>query len=176
MKIFNKTIHIAGDKEGFIILECPYCGSEFKLSSEDLRQEENIYPEIFCPYCGLLKNIKYFFTTEIKSKASRVKILKDINSNSQNNQNTDKNLTEIKLYPTKDLDLNLDNIMKNSSKDNNLYKMDLENRELKKVNIERLKGKELKESLFKCKICDCHEKILTDGKTILFCSYCGVDL
>ena len=34
MKIFNSDIKIIGDDEGFIILECPYCKSEFKLSAD----------------------------------------------------------------------------------------------------------------------------------------------
>ena len=52
MKIFNKNIKILGDDEGYIILICPYCKSEFKVSSYDL-QERGIYNELFCPYCGL---------------------------------------------------------------------------------------------------------------------------
>lgn len=70
MKIFNKDIELLGDDEGYIILICPYCKSEFKLSSYDL-QERGIYNELFCPYCGLTKEIKTFYTREIKSKATK---------------------------------------------------------------------------------------------------------
>ena len=83
MKIFNKDIEILGDDEGYIILVCPYCKSEFKVSSYDL-QERGIYNELFCPYCGLSKEIKTFHTREIKSKATKVG---KENSNIQNDEN-----------------------------------------------------------------------------------------
>ena len=83
MKIFNKDIEILGDDEGYIILVCPYCKSEFKVSSYDL-QERGIYNELFCPYCGLSKEIKTFYTREIKSKATKVG---KENSNIQNDEN-----------------------------------------------------------------------------------------
>ena len=83
MKIFNKDIEILGDDEGYIILVCPYCKSEFKVSSYDL-QERGIYNELFCPYCGLTKEIKTFYTREIKSKATKVG---KENSNIQNDEN-----------------------------------------------------------------------------------------
>ena len=82
MEIFNKDIEILGDDEGYIILICPYCKSEFKVSSYDL-QERGIYNELFCPYCGLTKEIKTFYTREIKSKATKVG---KENSNIQNDE------------------------------------------------------------------------------------------
>lgn len=83
MRIFNKDIEILGDDEGYIILTCPYCKSEFKVSAYDL-QERGIYNELFCPYCGLTKDIKTFYTREIKSKAT--KVAKE-NYNIQNDEN-----------------------------------------------------------------------------------------
>ena len=83
MKIFNKDIEILGDDEGYIILICPYCKSEFKVSSYDL-QERGIYNELFCPYCGLSKEVKTFYTREIKSKATKVG---KENCNIQNDEN-----------------------------------------------------------------------------------------
>lgn len=83
MRIFNKDIEILGDDEGYIILVCPYCKSEFKVSAYDL-QERGIYNELFCPYCGLTKEIKTFYTREIKSKATKVG---KENSNIQNDEN-----------------------------------------------------------------------------------------
>lgn len=83
MKIFNKDIKILGDDEGYIILICPYCKSEFKVSSYDL-QERGIYNELFCPYCGLSKEVKTFYTREIKSKATKVG---KENYNIQNDEN-----------------------------------------------------------------------------------------
>ena len=83
MRIFNKDIEILGDDEGYIILTCPYCKSEFKVSAYDL-QERGIYNELFCPYCGLTKEIKTFYTREIKSKATKVG---KENYNIQNDEN-----------------------------------------------------------------------------------------
>ena len=83
MKIFNKDVEILGDDEGYIILICPYCKSEFKVSSYDL-QERGIYNELFCPYCGLSKEVKTFYTREIKSKATKVG---KENYNIQNDEN-----------------------------------------------------------------------------------------
>ena len=39
MKIFNSDIKILGDDEGFIVLKCPYCESEFKVSAKDLQDK-----------------------------------------------------------------------------------------------------------------------------------------
>ena len=90
MKIFNKDIKILGDDKGYIILVCPYCKSEFKVSAYDL-QERGIYNELFCPYCGLTKEIKTFYTREIKSKATKVgkenyNIQNDKNESSSNDK------------------------------------------------------------------------------------------
>ena len=90
MKIFNKDIEILGDDEGYIIFVCPYCKSEFKVSAYDL-QERGIYNELFCPYCGLTKDIKTFYTREIKSKATKVgkenyDIQSDKNESSSNDE------------------------------------------------------------------------------------------
>ena len=79
MKIFNSDIKILGDDEGFIIFKCPYCKSEFKLSSRDLQDRGDIYFEIFCPYCGLSKEIKHFYTNEIKAKYDYLLVMTDRN-------------------------------------------------------------------------------------------------
>ena len=104
MKIFNSDIKILGDDEGFIRFECPYCKSEFKISEKDLQDMGYIYFELFCPYCGLSKEIKYFYTREIKSKTTKAKREKnkkvekeDTNKKSSNNN--------IRLSSSKSLDL-----------------------------------------------------------------------
>lgn len=173
MKIFNKEIEILGDDEGFIILECPYCKSEFKVSAYDL-QNKSIYNELFCPYCGLTKEIKYFYTKEIKAKATNVgkenyKTKEDILGISNLNQGA-------KLYSSKSLDISFSNIEKQIEKNKFLYKIKMDNKKLEKVNIDRLQGKDLNEISYKCSICESSEKLLSDGKTIFYCAYCGVSL
>ena len=96
MKIFNKDIEILGDDEGYIILICPYCKSEFKVSSYDL-QERGIYNELFCPYCGLTKEVKTFYTREIKSKATKVgKENYDIQSDKNESSSNDEKYNKMK--------------------------------------------------------------------------------
>lgn len=179
MKIFNSNIKILGDDEGFIILECPYCKSEFKLSSKDLQDRGDIYFELFCPYCGLSKEIKYFYTKEIKSKATRAKreankefdIAKEnaIKENFINDHN-------VRLSSSKSLDLSFSSMEKEVIKDKDLYEIKMDNKKLQKIDVNRLKGKDLKEIEYRCSICDSSEKLLSDGKTVLYCAYCGVSL
>ncbi|MGN1032616.1 MAG: hypothetical protein ACI4PU_04080 [Intestinibacter sp.] len=179
MKIFNSDIKIIGDDEGFIILECPYCESEFKVSAKDLQDMGDIYPELFCPYCGLSKEIKAFYTREIKSKTTRAK--------REKNQKIEKeeigidkksSSSKIRLSSSKSLDLSFSSmereIDKNQNKD--FYQIRMDNKNLEKVNVDRLKDKDLKEISYKCSICDSSEKLLSDGKTVLYCAYCGVSL
>ena len=65
-------------------------------------------------------------------------------------------------------------IDKNQNKD--FYQIKMDNKKLENVNIDRLKDKDLKEISYKCSICGSSEKILSDGKTVLYCAYCGVNL
>ena len=174
MKIFNSDIKILGDDEGFIILECPYCKSEFKLSSKDLQDRGDIYFEIFCPYCGLSKEIKHFYTKEIKAKATRAKKEKI------NKIETDKKTqtSNVKLSSSKSLDLSFGSMEREIDKSQNkdFYQIKMDNKKLEKIDVARLEGKDLKEISYKCSICESSEKLLSDGKTILYCAYCGVSL
>lgn len=201
MKIFNKDIEILGDDEGFIIFECPYCKSEFKVSAQNL-QDKSIYNELFCPYCGLTKEIKYFYTREIKSKATKVgkencKAQDDenikITENIENRNKTQKNSLKLKqkdilgasclninqgpkLYDSKSLDMSFSNMQKQIEKDKPFYKIKMDNKKLENINVDRLKDKNVKEILYECDICSSKEKLLSDEKTILYCAYCGVSL
>lgn len=195
MKIFNKDIEILGDDEGFVIFECPYCKSEFKVSAHDL-QDKSVYNELFCPYCGLTKEIKYFYTREIKSKATKVgkenckaqddeNIKMTENSNKTQKNSLQKNILEIsnfninqgiKLYGTKSLDMSFSNMQKQIEKNKPFYKIKMDNKKLQNINVDRLKDKNVKEILYECDICSSKEKLLSDEKTILYCAYCGVSL
>ena len=207
MKIFNKDIEILGDDEGDIILVCPYCKSEFKVSAYDL-QERGIYNELFCPYCGLTKEIKTFYTREIKSKATKVG---KENSNIQNDEKNESSSNGEKyskmklcdktikkplksqqgdilgmssyninhtprLNSSKSLDMSFSSMEKQIEKDKPIYKIKMDNKKLKNVNVDRLKDKKLKEVEYICHICSSKERLLSDEETILYCAYCGVDL
>ena len=174
MKVFNRDIKILGDDEGFIIFKCPYCKSEFKLSSRDLQDRGDIYFEIFCPYCGLSKEIKHFYTNEIKAKTTKAK--KEKNNKLEIDKNTQ--TSNVRLSSSKSLDLSFCSmereIDKNQNKD--FYQIKMDNKKLEKIDVARLKDKDLKEISYKCSICDSSEKLLSDGETILYCAYCGVSL
>ena len=207
MKIFNKDIEILGDDEGYIILVCPYCKSEFKVSAYDL-QERGIYNELFCPYCGLTKEIKTFYTREIKSKATKVG---KENSNIQNDEKNESSSNGEKyskmklcdktikkplksqqgdilgmssyninhtprLNSSKSLDMSFSSMEKQIEKDKPIYKIKMDNKKLKNVNVDRLKDKKLKEVEYICHICSSKERLLSDEETIFYCAYCGVDL
>lgn len=207
MKIFNKDIEILGDDEGDIILVCPYCKSEFKVSAYDL-QERGIYNELFCPYCGLTKEIKTFYTREIKSKATKVG---KENSNIQNDEKNESSSNGEKyskmklcdktikkplksqqgdilgmssyninhtprLNSSKSLDMSFSSMEKQIEKDKPIYKIKMDNKKLKNVNVDRLKDKKLKEVEYICHICSSKERLLSDEETIFYCAYCGVDL
>lgn len=45
------TISVPTDDEGYILLQCEYCGNFFKCTISDL-QDDGIL-QIFCPSCGL---------------------------------------------------------------------------------------------------------------------------
>lgn len=48
---FNLTISIPADEDGFVLLQCPNCGTYFKATPYDI-QDDGIL-ELFCPSCGL---------------------------------------------------------------------------------------------------------------------------
>lgn len=49
------SFSIQGESEGCITFECPYCGSEFKFMADEYHDEDMPVDELFCPYCGLIK-------------------------------------------------------------------------------------------------------------------------
>lgn len=48
---FTIPISIPSDDDGFIILQCPHCGSFFKATKHDIEDEGVL--ELHCPSCGL---------------------------------------------------------------------------------------------------------------------------
>jgi hypothetical protein len=53
----NLEISIPADDEGYILLQCSHCGSFFKITSEDLK-DESVF-NIYCPCCGLISDNYY---------------------------------------------------------------------------------------------------------------------
>lgn len=45
-------ISIPSDDEGYVLLQCEYCGEFFKCTPDDIRSEELL--NIYCPACGLV--------------------------------------------------------------------------------------------------------------------------
>lgn len=62
------TIQIPTDEDGFVLLQCPLCGTFFKLSAKEMESDEVI--EIFCPSCGL-KSRSYLTQDVIKTALAK---------------------------------------------------------------------------------------------------------
>ncbi len=48
---FEMSISIPSDDEGYVLLQCPICGTYFKATPSDI--EDNGILQIYCPSCGL---------------------------------------------------------------------------------------------------------------------------
>ena len=59
-------ISIPSDNEGYILLQCEYCGTLFKVLTKDLHDERLL--NIFCPCCGLVSD--NYLTDEVMSLAN----------------------------------------------------------------------------------------------------------
>ena len=81
-----------------------------------------------------------------------------------------------RLNSSKFLDMSFSSMEKQIEKDKPIYKIKMNNKKLKNVNVDRLKNKNLKEVEYICHICSSKERLLSDEETIFYCAYCGVDL
>ena len=50
----HMTISIPADDEGYVLLKCEHCGTFFKCTPFDIRDDGVL--RIFCPSCGLVSN------------------------------------------------------------------------------------------------------------------------
>jgi transcription elongation factor Elf1 len=145
-------IKIEGDSEGYVTFGCPFCESEFKLNASEFQDEDNVFTELFCPYCGLTDEINTFYSREVMEQAETIAynyMIEQVN----------------KIF--KDF--------KNSARGNKYIKIDF--KELKKVNLKELKDKDTVEEIFSCPICENHVRVLyCAGVSKVFCAYCGVDI
>lgn len=48
---FSLTISVPTDDDGYVLLQCPICGTYFKATPSDV--EDDGVLELFCPSCGL---------------------------------------------------------------------------------------------------------------------------
>lgn len=51
------------DDDGYLTLQCPFCGEFFKISGEVAESED--YYQLYCPYCGLQSEPNDFFTKDV---------------------------------------------------------------------------------------------------------------
>ena len=86
-------ISIPTDNEGFVLLQCSFCGEYFKLLGSDVNREDTL--NIWCPYCGL--NGRNFAPEEAEYNVIKVakneineliyNMFKDIERENRNNKN-----------------------------------------------------------------------------------------
>lgn len=152
MSNINFQISIEGDSEGDVTFECPFCESEFKLNAGEFQDEDNVFTELYCPYCGLADEINKFYTREVIEQAQAIAY----------------------NYMIQELNKTFKKI-KNSCRRNSYIKVDF--KELKKVNTKELKDKDTVEEKFSCPTCGNHIKVLyCSGVSKVYCAYCGVDI
>lgn len=47
-------ISIPSDNEGYILLKCEHCGTFFKITADDIRDDRLL--SVYCPCCGLISD------------------------------------------------------------------------------------------------------------------------
>ncbi|WP_221373363.1 hypothetical protein [Clostridium perfringens] len=152
MSDVNFEIKIDGDSEGYVTFECPFCESEFKLNASEFQNDDNIFTELFCPYCGLTDGINNFYSKEVIEQAKAIAynyMMEQIN--------------------------HMFSDFKRSVRGSKHIKVNF--KELKKVNLKELKDKDTVEEIFNCPMCENHVRVLyCAGISKIFCPYCGVDI
>lgn len=146
-------ITLQGDSEGYVVFECPYCESEFKLRADEYQDEENPFEDLFCPYCGLTKSKQDYFSKEVIEKVEAIAY----------------------NYMVDQINKTLGEMKRSFNKPGNIIKMDF--KPLKKVNVKDLKGIDSTETAICCEDCSRTVKVLfSAGASKAFCPYCGVDI
>ena len=148
----KREIRIDGDSEGDVTFECPFCESEFKLNAGEFQDEDNVFTELYCPYCGLADVINKFYSREVIEQAEAIAynyMIQEVN----------------KMFKG----------FRDSCRGNNFIKVEF--KELKKVRLKELKDKDTVEEKFSCPTCGNNVKVLyCAGVSKVYCAYCGVDI
>lgn len=143
-------IKIEGDSDGYMMFECPYCKSEFKLNIEEY--DESDISNMYCPYCGLEKGKDNFYTQEVIEQANNIAnnyLIEELN----------------KAFGKMSKEINKSKILK------------MKYKPIKKLNVKNIKTIDTVEEIFECKKCKRHLKVLyCEGMSKIFCSYCGEDI
>jgi uncharacterized Zn-finger protein len=68
----DKTLQITipADEEGYASFQCPYCEQRFKLNAGEIQDSDKA--SIYCPMCGLIHEINYFYSKEVIGKAMEI--------------------------------------------------------------------------------------------------------
>lgn len=135
MKDNQISFSIQGDVEGYITFEWPFCGSEFKLRSGEIQDENHPFDDLFYPYCGLTKQKDYFYSKDV------VKKIEALATN----------------YLIENINKAFGNMKKSFNRSNSVIK--IEYKPLRKVNIPEISEKDTAEMIFKCP-CARHFKVL----------------
>ena len=147
------SFKIQGDSEGYVTFECPFCGSEFKLQAGEYQNDEVLFEELFCPYCGLTKEKNEFLSADVIEKAQAIAY----------------------NYMVEESNKTFKKMQKSVKRSKGLIKMDF--KPLKKVATKELKDKDTTETEFLCSCCERSVKVLyCAGVAKVFCPYCGVDI
>lgn len=142
---------VEADSDGYISFECPFCESIFGLNAGEYQSDEEVFNEIYCPYCGLVDNSNQFYTKEVIEQA------KDIAMNYMYDE--------------------INKAFGKMAKSLNSKYIKMTYKPLKNKNIKSLKTKESTEEIFECKNCKHHVKVDSFiGESNIYCSYCGVDI
>lgn len=63
------SIPLPTDADGFVSLDCPFCGLRFKLGASEVSEAPEA--ELYCPYCGIPTSPSLCTTQEIVDAAMR---------------------------------------------------------------------------------------------------------
>ena len=153
MSEMSFKINMECDSDGYVTFECPFCGSTFGLRADEVKTEDGMIDELFCPYCGLTKDTNAFWTIEVLQQ------INDIASN----------------YMAEQLNKLFGNMVRDTNRQHGIIKMRYT--PLKKVGISELRNNDGAEVPFECDCCNRHVKVLYDaGESMIYCPYCGVNV
>lgn len=151
MSEIKLKFEIEADDDGYISFECPFCESIFSLSAGEFQSEDNIFNELYCPYCGLVDEPNNFYTKEVIEQAQ--------------------NLAINYIYDE------INKAFAKMSKNINGKYVKMTYKPLKNKKISKLKTEESNDVIFECKNCNNHIKVnYCIGESKIYCSYCGVDI